>query len=372
MYTNNQKKCYWLALIFLISISIIETQVVLAQEVTKDEDQGTFEVYTSPKPIDLVQFGHIDVMREGEVENVRISSSEVNLLVENLSTTMIVKSFVPGDYAILLNNDSYTYINKESADYTFSNIQTPKARLAWRNQKIVNSLITEEVAQRLNETMVSWKIWQGIDDEGLVAYDIWLQSNTNIVEITLNTFASSLNNEFIGQSINSSDEQLTQYHEWLHENQSKGIAFEELLNEDRANQVSVDLINHLIIKLLSQSSPNIYKTYIPLVINTNTITADTPIHPATWIPNIKATQWTRSGTHYLAEWNAPNAYGPQFLGTGGFNTTCSYSGSNGCIDQWTWWLKYPISRLGVPKTFLLTAAWAGANDIENYSATVWL
>lgn len=91
-----------------------------------------------------------------------------------------------------------------------------------------------------------------------------------------------------------------------------------------------------------------------------------------WWARIRANHWEFPWSdwrpHVLAVWNFPYCHDQQYHGPGGYADTCS--SSHGCIDQWTWWLKDPQSKLGVPGSW-----WLGKperRDIYNYSAVCWI
>ena len=76
--------------------------------------------------------------------------------------------------------------------------------------------------------------------------------------------------------------------------------------------------------------------------------------------------------HHLAVWDYSHGHNQHYHGLGGDALTCQLGGEHGCISNWTWWLRVPESRLGVPKTFYFGAVWSGSMDAHNYSATVWV
>lgn len=80
--------------------------------------------------------------------------------------------------------------------------------------------------------------------------------------------------------------------------------------------------------------------------------------------------WSGGRLHRLAVWSFPYCYGQQYHGPGGYQDTCS--SSHGCIDQWTWWLTYPESKLGVPFGWAAVLWKRGRRNINNYSAVCWV
>ncbi len=97
-----------------------------------------------------------------------------------------------------------------------------------------------------------------------------------------------------------------------------------------------------------------------------------PPSPTYWI-SARADHWetvyVNGEEHKLAVWNEPYGFDPHFHGPGGDMVTCC--STHGCIWNWTWWLRYPQSKLGVPKSFLICGFFFDSQNISNYSATVW-
>jgi hypothetical protein len=92
----------------------------------------------------------------------------------------------------------------------------------------------------------------------------------------------------------------------------------------------------------------------------------------TWWGHVLASRWEPGWVgwdpHLLAVWTFPYCHQQEYLGPGGYQDTCS--SSHGCIGNWTWWLTYPESKLGVPRSWwiLNPARW----NISNYRARCWI
>ena len=71
------------------------------------------------------------------------------------------------------------------------------------------------------------------------------------------------------------------------------------------------------------------------------------------------------GGHWLVVWGQIQCYDQHFV-PGDWQTCGS---GYGCISNWTWWLKYPESKLGVPSTW--RSIWPGAQALYNYIATYY-
>jgi len=78
------------------------------------------------------------------------------------------------------------------------------------------------------------------------------------------------------------------------------------------------------------------------------------------------TPWVEGRWHKLAVWTHPYGRRQQYLGSGGYQDTCS--SPHGCIDQWTWWLQSPESKLGVPFSWWLSPLKFDRRNIGNYLA----
>jgi hypothetical protein len=74
------------------------------------------------------------------------------------------------------------------------------------------------------------------------------------------------------------------------------------------------------------------------------------------------------GPHYAAFFSGDYGYNQHFLGTGGDAATAPYSGG---IAAWDWYPPGVESRLLTPRTWLIYENWRGANDANNYLATVF-
>jgi hypothetical protein len=93
-----------------------------------------------------------------------------------------------------------------------------------------------------------------------------------------------------------------------------------------------------------------------------------------WWARVYADQWedvwSGGRPHKLAVWLLPYCHQQQYHGSGGYADTCS--SSHGCIDQWTWWLRSPVSKLGVPYSWWIDPFKPDRRNIRNYSAVCWI
>ena len=105
---------------------------------------------------------------------------------------------------------------------------------------------------------------------------------------------------------------------------------------------------------------------------------DFGIAASQWVSQVSANAWLqeyRDGSmHWLATWwGLVDARNPTFMG----NPCGASSVIYGCISQWTWWYKWPDSKLGVPgSTYLWLYPYRSYSynlvwNIANYRADGW-
>ncbi len=115
----------------------------------------------------------------------------------------------------------------------------------------------------------------------------------------------------------------------------------------------------------AEESPPLHPTVEP-----NSSTYSDPPQPLWW-GRAYADHWefpiVGGRPHVLAVWTLPYCHEQQYHGPGGYQDTCS--SSHGCIDQWTWWLQFPQSKLGVPFSWWI---YPPRQNIGNYSARCWI
>ena len=88
-----------------------------------------------------------------------------------------------------------------------------------------------------------------------------------------------------------------------------------------------------------------------------------PPQPAGWWERNRPYRWEYvEGGHWLAVWNGYWCSDQHYL-PGDWQTCPS---GHGCIGSWTWWIRYPESKLGVPSHW--RSIWPGAKDLGNYEA----
>ncbi len=273
------------------------------------------------RPADVVAFGDVEVMvPEGTVE--KEGPRDYRVLAgweEGRSTDLIVTSPKSGEFAALINSASYKFSSPQAGQTALNALPDPIGDGSWESVVEDDASVLDDAVVELLEGR-SWRLWHGIDDEGVPAYVLWIQSGPYITEVHLNVLRESFGRQ---------------------------------------------LFNHIAKRLVDVPSAETPTGQAPIL---------SPKAPPTlkwWASGVRADhfefpQWW----HVLAVWTFPYGHDPHFHGAGGDATTCN--SNHGCISEWTWWLQVPESKLGVPKQWWVTNFQNGSGSPSNYSATVWI
>lgn len=237
---------------------------------------------------------------------------------ELIATTLLVQSGNNELDNAIVSMSSYKFASEKTARNQLENINTLLEREGVQISHDA-SLLDDVSKDLLAEQSTSWQVQTGKDDEGLLAYFLWIQLDHYVIE----TY----------------------------------IAVEE-----RSEQYGQQLLRHLIQQVFTKEAVDV--GMVPDAENPDTFNA-----ARSWLTATANSSLERSGLHLLAVWNLGSGNNQHYIGPGGDAATCG--SSHGCIGSWTWWMNpsYGPSKLGIPKTFLLLDQdrWNGSN----YQANVW-
>lgn len=187
-----------------------------------------------------------------------------------------------------------------------------------------------------------------VDEDGIVNVVLILQRRTFVAGVRMMIYASDV-------------DQLT-------ERVREGATLAELANPAKAITVGLEMIVHISTVILAAPPSSREDRLSPRLVPDwyGTCAASFWRHLTEQGQTCPA--WSPAGNcHHLATWTRPYGNNPHYTGSGGDSATCA--SSHGCISQWTWWLRTPESRLGVPKSFYFIGI--GPMTISNYIASVW-
>lgn len=237
---------------------------------------------------------------------------------ELIGTTLLVQSRENELDNAIVSMSSYKFVSEVTVRNQFENINSLLER---EDVQILHdaSLLNDASKDLLTEQSTSWYLQTGKDDENLLAYFLWIQLDTYVIE----TYIA------VGE---------------------------------RSEQYGQQILRHIIEQVFTKQSVDV--GMIP-----NAEKPDTPNTMRSWLTATANPSLEQSGIHFLAVWNLGSGNNQHYTGPGGDAATCG--SSHGCIGSWVWWMNpsYGPSKLGIPKTFLLLVEerWDGSN----YHADVW-
>lgn len=238
---------------------------------------------------------------------------------ELVATTLLVQSRESELDNAIVSMSSYKFASEKAGRHQLENINVALEREGIQVLHDV-SLLDDASKDLLTERSTSWHLRAGKDDENLLAYVLWIQLDTYVIE----TYVAV---------------------------------------EERSEQYGQQMLRHLVQQVFIKRAAGVgvVSDAGKPDISNNAMRS--------WLTATANPSLEQSGLHFLAVWNLGNGNNQHYIGPGGDAATCS--SSHGCIGSWTWWMNplYGPSKLGVPKTFLLLDPdrWNGSN----YQADVW-
>ena len=291
-----------------------------------------------PLPEDVGDGGHLLVRPEDVAifGDVHVTSPEHSLesgeatiqgWEDAHSTAIAVSSPKPGEYAAEIINSSYEFSSPQAAQAALvAAFEAGTYSLdTWLDG---TPLLDEKLLGLLDGRSTMWRVGYWVDGDGMPHYGFVLQVDSYVASVHIIAFATTVADDLTSEPSASHEEQVREYLEALTSKMAAGMTFEQLVDTEQSHAIGQRLLNHLVERLITEDSAS--------------------VHPVRQSPE--------------SHLPAPSS---DWL-------TCQLGGEHGCISGWTWWLQYPESRLGIPKTFYFGAIPSGSMDANNYSATVWV
>ncbi len=379
------KRSHVLLVLLLVSMLLVSSfPSALAQKETPQgstPDSGTIgsNLKYIIKPQDLATLGQVQVI----VPEQPVEKAPIQGWIRAYSSTIAIASEKAGAYVGEVASTSYEFSSPQKAQEALSVLPEAQGK-----GSVVGggSLLDPRLVQRLANQGLDVKVVHREDEDGLQNYGAWFLIDSYVVDIRITTFASKLSDEITISPSTSPEEQAAEYIRVLSQKIKQGMPFEQLVNRDKARSLGEQLLNHVLGRLIeaSQTEAMLNDVSKNSLASVPFSTVQAP-SPKMWGSGAHATGWvhqTVDGTpcsafslsdacHHLVTWNYTYGNDPHYIGDGGDGLTCLLNGGHGCISEWSWWLLYPQSRLGVPKTFYFGAAAGGAMESWFYTATVW-
>jgi len=234
---------------------------------------------------DVASFGNVEVLvPEGAIEKGGPRDHGVLTGWQKGHSIDMLVIAQGGKYTALINSASYEFLSPAAAQAALNALPDPISDGSWRSVAkdalVLNRSVTEALKGR------TWCVWQGVDDEGLPAYVLWIQHGPYIAEAHVNVGPGQ---EVFGQQ----------------------------------------LFNHIADRLTKKITTGTFPVDISkaqLLISSSRV----PPSPKWWASDVRADhfefpQWW----HVLAVWMFPHGHAPHFHGRGGDATTCN--SNHGCF-----------------------------------------
>ena len=185
---------------------------------------------------------------------------------ESAATTLIVQFKENEIDNAIVNMSSYQFSSEKDA---YNQLETINTSLEKESVQILNDagLLDDETIALLTDHSTSWHIQMGKDDENLLAYFLWIQLDSYVIETQITV-------------------------------------------EERNEQVGQQLLNHIIQQIFTKEALRIDEV-------SDTKKSDPPSVTRSWLTTTANSSLERSGIHFLAVWNLGNGNNQHFIGSGG-------------------------------------------------------
>ena len=174
--------------------------VAMAQEPKPQALQGALQPATHLliRAEDLQPFGDVDILTPQK--RIQPNDPDIPNVVRGWQRGYKVDMLVlaeNGNFA-MVNSAVYTFDQPASAQRALDKIPDPQRLpdFAWQAARQDAAALDQEDIQALNGRY--WRAWQGVDDEGVPAYVMWLQDGAHVAEVHLNV---ALGQEAFGQML---------------------------------------------------------------------------------------------------------------------------------------------------------------------------
>ncbi len=328
------------------------------------------------RPEDVATFGDVHVT--SPEHPLKSGEATIQGWEDAHSTAIAVSSPKPGEYAAEIINSSYEFSSPQAAQAALATAFEAGAYSleTWLDG---TPLLDGKLLGLLDGRSTTWRVGYWVDGDGMPHYGFVLQVGSHVASVHIIAFATTVADDLTSEPSASHEEQVREYLEALTSKMAAGMTFEQLVDTERAHAIGQRLLNHLVERLITEDGASVHPVR-------QSPESRLPAPRGGYIPGVRASRWIHTYSngvscdewsmeedcHHLAAWDYTYGHNSHYHGTGGDWLTCQLGGEHGCISGWTWWLQYPESRLGIPKTFCFGAIPSGSMDANNYSATVWV
>jgi len=192
--------------IAIVLLALISGGLVIYMSIEKAQALRAGEKHLLVQAKDVAAFGEVRVLTpESTIEKGGLRDyGLLNGWVEGRVTDLVV--IMPGGKnGVLVNSAFYKFPSASAAQAALDALPDPIEHCSWKSLVKDASLLDKSLVELLSGH--SWRIWQGIDDEGVPAYVLWIQFGSYVSEVHINAaqgqeaFARQLLNHITAQLV---------------------------------------------------------------------------------------------------------------------------------------------------------------------------
>ncbi|MDQ7028560.1 MAG: hypothetical protein Q9O62_01640 [Ardenticatenia bacterium] len=169
----------------VIMIAVVFLALALVGQVIKAQVSRAGEKHRLVQVEDVASFGEVKVFtHENAIEKGGVRDYGLITGWDEGKVTDLVVVMPEDKNGILINSASYKFQSVSAAQAALDSLPNPVECCSWQFVAENTSPPQESLAELLKGH--SWRLWQGIDGEGLPAYVLWIRFGALISEVHLN------------------------------------------------------------------------------------------------------------------------------------------------------------------------------------------
>ena len=162
-------------------------------------------------------------------------------------TALDITSSILGQYSVGIFSHSYEFTSSATARAALQSLPDPR-NFGWLSEQ--PSLLDPAVAKLLDDHSFRWRLWYGVDSEGLPTHILWLQSGPYLAEIYIFAAVPTFHkNLAAGDAFSSEAEQKKEYMEILQSKLKQGLTCDDWLDLQSSQSLAQQVLNDVAQKL---------------------------------------------------------------------------------------------------------------------------
>ncbi|RME11776.1 MAG: hypothetical protein D6802_05955 [Ardenticatenia bacterium] len=170
-------------LLVTFGVNLTRANLTQAQEVSLVPQKESLLSTWLLQANDLKGFGYVQVLGSENVIQPEIYGVLRGWYTGD-ATHMVV--IAKDEQVALVNSAVYAFPSKASARVALSKMADPVRQYGWQSAVSDAEIIKPEIAEGFKQQGKVWRTWQGVDDEGVPAYVLWVQNGEYVIEAHIN------------------------------------------------------------------------------------------------------------------------------------------------------------------------------------------